>query len=162
MAFEPENVLKGRMGECLVEELLKQCGNKIYRFGYEAVLQNLTQLEDIFDRESEVGQRISSIPDFIVVNKKKILLVEVKFRTELPFYENDIKKLKLIEEFWRAKIILITPAMPYFRVSDPPYFDKKGKLNFIPLDLDKDLGVTNDILKKFNVLVEKYFRLTKN
>ena len=63
--IEPESILKGRMAESLVEELLKQCGNKVYRFGYEAVLQNLTQLEKAFDRESEVGQRIKSIPDFM-------------------------------------------------------------------------------------------------
>lgn len=43
--MEPENILKGRMAEGLVEELLKESGNKVYRFGYEAILQNLTQLE---------------------------------------------------------------------------------------------------------------------
>jgi len=162
MSFDPESMLKGRMAESLVEELLKQCSNKVYRFGYEAVLQNLTQLEEEFDRESEVGQRISSIPDFIVVKKKKISLVEVKFRTKLPFYENDVKKLKMIEGLWQAKIILVTLTKPYFRVSNSPYFNKKGELNLIPLESDKDLGVTIDILKKFDELVEKYFLKEKS
>ena len=159
--MKPENILKGRMAESLVEELLKRCGNKVYRFGYEAVLQNLTQLDKSFDRESEVGQRISSIPDFIVINQNKISIVEVKFRTDPVLYEKDTKKLKLIEEFWRAKIVLVTPIGPYFRVSTPPYFDGKGNLNSIPIEKDSDMGITPDILKEFNELVEKYFLIEK-
>ena len=155
--MEPENILKGRMAESLVEELLKRCGNKVYRFGYEAVLQNLTQLEEAFDRESEMGRRITSIPDFIVVNQKRIFLVEVKFRTDLSFYEKYVKKLKIIEEFWQAKIIWVTPVKPYFRVSTPPYFDEKGRLNLIPIEEDADLGITPDVLKEFNKLIEKYY-----
>jgi hypothetical protein len=155
--MDPENLLKGRMAESLVEELLKRCGNKVYRFGYEAVLQNLTQLEKSFDRESEVGQRISSIPDFIVVNQEKISLAEVKFRTDLSFYKGDVGKLKLIEELWQAKIIWVTLTKPYFRISVPPYFNGKGELNLIPLEEDPDLGVTPDTLKQFNELVEKYY-----
>jgi Holliday junction resolvase-like predicted endonuclease len=155
--MDPENILKGRMAESLVEELLKRCGNKVYRFGYEAVLQNLTQLEESFDRESEMGRRITSIPDFIVVNKKIIFLVEVKFRTDLSFYEKDVKKLKIVEEFWQAKIIWVTPTKPYFRVSMPPYFDEKGRLNLIPVEKDTDLGITPNVLKEFNELIEKYY-----
>lgn len=158
--MDPENILKGRMAESLIEELLKQCGNRVYRFGYEAVLQNLTQLEELFDRESEVGQRISSIPDFIAVKGRRILLVEVKFRTDPIFYQKDFKKLKMIDEFWQAKVILVTPIKPYFRVFIPPYFDEKGglkgRLNLIPIEEDPDLGVTPDILEKFNELVEEY------
>lgn len=40
--FTPEKMLKGRMAESMVEELLKRSDNKVYRFGYEAILQNLT------------------------------------------------------------------------------------------------------------------------
>lgn len=156
--MEPENLLKGRMAESLVEELLKQCGNKVYRFGYEAVLQNLTQLEKTFNRESEVGQRISSIPDFIVINQRKISLVEVKFRADPHLYEESARRLKIIEEFWQAKIIWITLTKPYFRVSVSPYFDKNGNLNLIPIEEDPDLMVTLDILKEFNKLVEKYYQ----
>ncbi|RLF50148.1 MAG: hypothetical protein DRN19_05080, partial [Thermoplasmata archaeon] len=152
-----ENILKGRMAESLVEELLKKCGNKVYRFGYEAVLQNLTQLEEPFDRDSEMGRRITSIPDFIVVNKKKIFLVEVKYRTELTIYEKDLKKLKIVEEFWQAKIIWVTLAKPYFRISFPPYFDEKGRLNLIPIENDVDLEIIPDVLEEFNKLIEKYY-----
>ena len=157
--MEPENILKGRMAESLIEELLKKCGNKVYRFGYEAVLQNLTQLERVFDRESEVGRRISSIPDFIVINKQgKPFFVEVKFRTDLIVYSKDIGRLDFIEKFWKAKIILLTTQQPYFRVSNSPYLNGKQEWNWISLKDDHDFEISDDILEEFNKLVEKYYQ----
>lgn len=160
--MDPENILKGRIGESLVEELLKKSGNKVYRFGYEAILQNLTQLDESFDGDSEVGQRIRSIPDFIVVNKRRISLVEVKFRTDPIIYEKDIKKLNRIGEFWKSKIILLTLKKPYFRVSDMPYLNEKGEWNWIPIEEDKDFEISTDILKKLNGLVEKYYHFSQS
>ena len=156
--MEPENILKGRMAEGLVEELLKQCDNKVYRFGYEAILQNLTQLEKSFNKEGEVGQRISSIPDFIVINKQgKPFFIEVKFRTDLVVYSKDIGRLDFIEKFWKAKIILLTTQQPYFRVSNSPYLNEKQEWNWIPLKDDRDFEISQDILEKFNELIEKYY-----
>ena len=156
--MEPENILKGRMAEGLVEELLKQCDNKVYRFGYEAILQNLTQLEKSFNKEGEVGQRISSIPDFIVINKQgKPFFIEVKFRTDLVVYSKDIGRLDFIEKFWKAKIILLTTQQPYFRVSNSPYLNEKQEWDWIPLKDDRDFEISQDILEKFNELIEKYY-----
>jgi len=156
--MEPENILKGRMAESLVEELFKQCGNKVYRFGYEAILQNLTQLEKLFNRESEVGQRISSIPDFIVINKQgKPFFVEVKFRTDFVVYSKDIGRLDFIEKFWQVKIILVTTQHPYFRVSNSPYLDEKQQWNWISLKGDHNFEISDDILKHFDELVGKYY-----
>src|SRR3989338_5415593 len=82
MPFNPEDVLKGRMAESLVNELLRACGNKVYRFGYETVLQNLTQLEQTFRKYTRTSKIIRSIPDLVVVNKHgEPFFVEVKFRT---------------------------------------------------------------------------------
>ena len=39
--LDPLNIIKGRIAEALVEELLRACGNNVYRFGYESLLQNL-------------------------------------------------------------------------------------------------------------------------
>jgi hypothetical protein len=160
MALTPEKILKGRIGECLVEELLKQCGNEVYRFGFEAVLQNLTQIEKHFDGESEVGQRIRSIPDFIVINKdKKPFLVEVKFRSKLEefgAYENEKQMLERIRKFWKAKLIFLTIEKPYFRISENPYLDNDEKLIWIPLVDDRDLNVSQDCLAELNPIVENY------
>ena len=67
-AMEPLNIIKRRIAEALVEELLRSCGNNLYRFGYESLLQNLIQSDSNFDRSTKNGQQVRSIPDFVVVN----------------------------------------------------------------------------------------------
>src|SRR3989344_5486987 len=130
-----ENILKGRMAETLFEELMKKSGNIVYRFGYEAIVQNLTQLEESFDRYSEVGERIRAIPDFIVVDKRwKPEFVEAKFRWDGKLSAKDYSRFEKIQSFWNAKIIIINCwEQPYFRVSEPPYFDKSKGLISEPL-----------------------------
>ena len=157
--MDPENVLKGRMAESLVDELLRSADNKVYRFGYESVLQNLTQISPAFNRQSEIGQQISSIPDFLVLNRSgQLFLVEVKFRRDPEWrYDEGIRLLKKIERFWSSKIIMVTLQKPYFRIANPPYFDNEGKPVFGRLEDDRDLHVTSGELEKFDKLIEAYF-----
>lgn len=160
--MDPENILKGRMAESLVEELLKQCGNKVYRFGYEAVLQNLTQIETSFEKDNEVAERIRVIPDFLVIDREgKPAFAEVKFRWQPEWHKDDFLKLERISKFWQAKIILVNCSQkPYFRTSEPPYFDENRKLLAIPLEEDRNLKVEKNILEEFEKLVEKYLTPT--
>jgi hypothetical protein len=77
------SIIKGRIAEAIVEELLRSSGNQVYRFGYESILQNLTQTDSRFDRYSRNGEQVRSIPDFVVVNSEgRSFLVEVKFRAD--------------------------------------------------------------------------------
>lgn len=168
--MEPENILKGKIAESLVEELLKKNGDRVYRFGSETVLQNLTQLGKGFDRESEVGKKISSIPDFIVISQQKTpIFVEVKFRTDPEALEEELLLEKeYLEKFWEAKIILVTTKKPYFRVLSPPYFQKEKRegwpipiFRWQPIEGDLDLGIDTEILKNFEKLVKKYYLIKK-
>lgn len=83
--WSPENILKGRMGEALIDELLSNSGNTVYRFGYETILQNLTQSDREFDRKTETGQQISCTPDYVVVNQYR----KPFFRIMNPPYIDD-------------------------------------------------------------------------
>jgi hypothetical protein len=157
--WSPENILKGRMGEALINELLSNSGNAVYRFGYETILQNLTQSDSEFDRKSETGQQIICTPDFVVVNQhRKPFFVEVKFRSSLQHHLDElIGDLNKIQKFWRAKVIVITPQEPCFRIANPPYTDGRGNLLFCNLEDDPDLNVSGEKLRKFSLLVQKYF-----
>ena len=96
MFKDPENMLKGDMAQSLVENLLRAVGNQVYRFGYESILQNLTQVDRVFDRYSDEGEQISSIPDFLVVNKKgRPILIEVKFRWNGMWQKDDIQSSEI-------------------------------------------------------------------
>ncbi len=149
------------MAETLFEELMKQSGNTVYRFGYESTVQNLAQLEEKFDRYNEVGEKIRSIPDFIVLDKNGTpTLVEVKFRFKAELHPNDFSKFELLDKFWKAKLVLINCwEQPYFRISNPPYIKNK-KLVLSPLIEEKNWKIDKKIYDEFEILVHKYLAPT--
>lgn len=158
-----ENITKGRIAETLVNEFLRCGGFRVYRFGYEAVLQNLTQIEeDILRGESDIVRQIRSIPDFLVV-KDKPFFVEVKFKSRwkeplnIDMWEDRdiLLQLDRITQFWKAKVIFVTTQLPYFRISYPPYHDGK-KILWKPLHEDQDFKIPEDAFTEFNYLVKKY------
>lgn len=168
--MELENILKGKIAENLVEEMLKKAGNRVYRFGCEEVIRNLIQSEKKLNRETEIGRKIASLPDFVVISQmKKPIFVEVKFRTDPEALEEELLLEKeYLEKFWEAKIVLVTIKKPYFRVLNPPYFSKEKKegwpipiFNWQPIEADLDFGIKYPVLKKFEKLVEKHYSKAK-
>ena len=160
-----ETSLKGRMAESLVYDLLKESGNEVYRIGFEAILPGLTRIEESFKRNSEVGEKIRSIPDFFVIDKSgDPYLVEVKFRWHPSGHENDPKKLVRIKSSWSECFIFFVNCSekPYFRVSKTPYINSSGQLVTEPAQNLKFLGITSGLLDKFDALVEKYLTPTLN
>ena len=159
--MNPESMLKGRMAETLFEELMKQSGNIVYRFGYESIVQNLAHLEEKFDRYNEVGEKIRSIPDFIVLDKDGIpSLVEVKFRFKPELHQNDFSRLEVVDKFWKAKLVLVNCwEQPYFRIAHPPYIKNK-KFILEPLLEEKNWKIDKNIYSEFETLVHKYLTPT--
>ena len=112
-----ETSLKGRMAESLVYDLLKESGNEIYRIGFEAILPGVTRIEESFKRNSEVGEKIRSIPDFFVIDKSgNPYLIEVKFRWHPSGHEDDFKRIERIRSAWQECFIF------YVNCSEKPYF----------------------------------------
>ena len=163
--MNPESILKGRMAESLVSEILREAGNQVYRFGYESTLQNLTQVEKVFDRHTEIGEKIRSIPDLLVINKKgEPFFIEVKFRWNQDWHENDFKMLKRLESFWQPIIIFVNcNTKPYFLVTKPPYYNRKtGRLSGWSLEKADYLNISKGIIEKYDALVKKYLTPTLN
>jgi hypothetical protein len=162
IGFSPESMLKGRMAESMVEELLKKSGNTVYRFGYEAIMQNLTQIKKSFDAHSDAGERIRAIPDFIVIDKSgNPVFLEVKFRWNGLLYEGDVLRLKKIGSFWNAKIIFVSSLKkPYFQISEPPYIDDGGKLVAKPLLKEDCWKIDPTVYAQVEALVSKYLSPT--
>ncbi len=165
--FSAENIVKGKLAEGLVEQLLKASGCRVYRLGADAALENIAQLEDEFSKDSDLGKKMASIPDFAVMGcREKPVFVEVKFRAEPESLEEELLLEKDAQEnFWKAKIVLVTTKeKPYFRVLTPPYFSKEKRdgwpipvANWKPLEKDEDLGCGKDVIKEFEELAEKYY-----
>jgi hypothetical protein len=57
-----ENVVKGKLAESLVEQMLKASGCRVYRLGAEAALENIAQLEDEFSKDSDLGKKWRQFP----------------------------------------------------------------------------------------------------
>ena len=156
------------MAETLCEEMLRAAGNTVYKFGYESVLQNLTQIESKFDSRAEIGERIRAIPDLIVIDTMGIpSFVEVKFRWDptAQLHDNTIDILERVEKYWDATMIFVNAVeKPYFRVSRPPYFktfsQPKRGLVFTPLVEELPWNISPDLYAEYEQLVEKYITST--
>lgn len=167
MSMNPENIIKGRIAETLVNELLRACGNKVYRFGYESILQNLTQLEQTFQRNTETGKIIRSIPDLVVVSKEgKPFFVEVKFRDKENlnyFIERDLLGIMdRLFDYWNGVLVLVTNEQTYFRVYDKSLYRRTQSqisIDYAAIEKYKEFNVNLSKLQKFNNLVEKYLKI---
>jgi len=148
------NVIKGRIAETLIEEMFKKSGYQVYRFGYEAILQNISQ-SNISIKDSDTKDKIRSIPDFVVVSPKgSIQLIEVKYNSDGKLRKS---KLKKYEYFWNeARIILVSPKEPHFQISYISKFLENEKL--YPLGEDKFTSINPEIIKKFSQVVKEYFK----
>jgi hypothetical protein len=155
--FTPEKMLKGRMAETMVEELLKKSGNNVYRFGYEAIMQNLTQIKKNFDAHSDVGEKIRAIPDFIVIDVKgNPIFLEVKYRWNGLLHNDDLARLEKIGSFWSAKIVFVNcMQQPFFQIASPPYV-KEGKLVTKSLLKETSWKIDPVVYKEMESLVFKY------
>jgi hypothetical protein len=151
--MDPLNIIKGRIAEALVEELLRTCGNNVYRFGYELLLQNLVQADSNFDRKSKNGQQVRSIPDFVVVSARgNPTFVEVKFRSDPEPLKAEL--LRRIEEFWHARVVLVTITKPYFRVARLEADSDHYLLD--PLESVRDFNISYSALRQFEPLVRRF------
>lgn len=159
-----ENMLKGRMAETLVEELLRKSGNVVYRFGYEAITQNLVQLESNLQRDNEASERLRAMPDFIVIDRSgKTSFLEVKFRFDSKLHPGDFVRLEHLAKFWGAKFVLVNcREQPYFRIASPPYFGRNEKTLARPLLEEKEWRISRESYRICEELVHRYLGPTLN
>jgi len=158
-----ETNLKGRMAESLVHDLLIKSGNEVFKIGFEKILPSISDAVGTFKKNHRVSEKIRSIPDFLVIDKNKIpYLVEVKFRWNPEGHTNDLSNLRHLRKHWEeAYIIFVNCSQkPYFRISYFPFIKAEGKIIASPLEVFKPFNVTEARLKKFGMLVEKYFTPT--
>lgn len=152
------------MAETLVEELLRKSGNIVYRFGYEAITQNLVQLESHLQRDGEVIERLRAMPDFIVIDRSgKTSFLEVKFRYDSKLHPGDFVRLQHLAKFWDAKFVLVNcREQPYFRIAHPPYFGRKEQTLAKPLLEEKEWCINKESYRICEELAHRYLGQTLN
>mgnify|MGYP001300419641 CR=1 FL=1 len=147
--------LKGAMAECIVEEMLRDAGYQVYRFGYEMVLQHLKgiKLEDNY-----VKRIITGMPDFIIVDRNNCPnFLEVKYRKdgELNISKDKLRIANLGKDWAESRLMIVSYIEPHFRISRVKEFIKSGKL--FPLEYERFIKVNKKVIKRYGYLVRKYF-----
>lgn len=159
MSFS-SNLTKGRIADTIVCGLLKEAGYSVYRFGYEAVLQNFVQPGLPTMKEGDVeAEKIRTMPDFIIMDKEgDVSFIEVKYRNSTGIRKilGDWLSGEAIKHWPEAKLLLVTPEEPFFWI----FSSKNGclKEDMWPLEEDRFIKVDKTLISKYANLVKEWFK----
>ena len=151
-----ENMVKARIAETIVSEMLQDGGYFVYRFGYEGILQSLIQrgLPKMNKGDIE-AEKIRTMPDFVVMKDGDVSFVEVKFRSGNGIGDGLKEWGEKAAKFWpEARLIVVRPCEPYFSISTVEQFAQTGEL--FPLVENRDIAMDGEIIKRYEELVSKY------
>ncbi len=164
--MDPRSVTKGETAQTIVGELLREAGCTVYSVGSNSALRDLLYNANGVSRQSKAGKKLAGIPDFLVTTpKEQNYFVEVKYRTDPEALEEALLMEKeTLEEYWEARIIVVTPNEPHFRVLSPPYFKKEKREGWpVPafqwksIEKDTPLGVSRKTAERLGKLVQQYY-----
>ena len=155
------NLLKGRIGQVVLESIFRNFGYEVYPYGYESYLTNIIKNLRKNWSNSTIKQ-IRSTPDTLVYDREfnEGFLIEAKSTTLNPEnYWIESKQLKKYQELWGSAVLTVIhiPTLRvYCKTIDQIQLDKLAETapNFAP-DL---LGYTLNLEKQFADL-SKQFRL---
>ena len=90
--YDPENMIKGRIAETLIEELFLSLGYNVFRYGMENTVPRIMKL--LAGVRSDVASNIRRMPDFVIQHpeRKDVYFIEVKFRASEEFSRKHIAK----------------------------------------------------------------------
>ena len=150
MAINPENLIKARIAETIVEDMFRKVGYQVYTFGYKPVLQNLIHSRMKSGNEFSVGKAVASMPDFLLVKGELQHFLEVKFRTDGQLNKTDITSWN------QGSVLLVSSFNPYFKIAQVPAFIKNNELHL--LEEDGWIPVNKKTSDEYAPLIEKYLK----
>ena len=90
--INPENMIKGRIAETLIQELFLQEQFNVFRYGMENTIPGIMDL--LQGVRTDVADQIRRMPDFVIQHKKTkdVFFIEVKFRASGDFKLRELGK----------------------------------------------------------------------
>ena len=173
-----KNSIKGKIAECIVEEMLKELGYTVFPFGYETVLPFLAQKK--LGKTDFYAKLIRDLPDFIIIdNKNDVYPVEVKYRKDGEIPRNYFVEIKDAEELiWNSEgsefqeilnntstwqeclVIIVSPKEPCFQVYYPGKWLKRQlsiKEDAVPLgDCAFPFCLQRETIEEMDEVISKY------
>ena len=143
-------MIKGRIAEAIVEDMFNNMGMKVVRFGYENVIPELANKNNLI--KGRIADELRGMPDFIVVDPKTnyAYYIEVKYR------KNGTFEFKKEYKYPNAFVILVTPKG--ILVSEAKEVMENSN-SFVYLNKHKVISkiVDRDIVVQYIEFVKKYF-----
>jgi hypothetical protein len=104
----PENMIKGRIAETLIQELFLSEGFNVFHYGMENTIPGIMKLLD--EVKGDVAHQIRNMPDFVIQHKKNknLFFIEVKFRASGDFKLGGNLGLREDYPFDNAFIIVVS------------------------------------------------------
>ncbi len=103
-----QGLVVGAAAKEIVRTVLESSGYTVYPFGYESTFSTMKHRLKDKRFESDVAQRIRSMPDFLVSDDEEIpKLVEVKFRGQ--GYKIGLKNFEIwrYNKFWTETVLVL-------------------------------------------------------
>jgi hypothetical protein len=122
---EIKNSIKQGFAEYIIEWYFREVGYKVFSFGYERVLTQLTSGALQLRWDNEALRRVRSMPDLAAIDPSgNFVLIEVKYRTDPKSYvEQQVLPAKKagihLYRYWpETLLVIVTPQnRSYIRAS---------------------------------------------
>lgn len=111
-----KQLIKGKIAEMVFEQMFRRVnGYTVIPFGYESIIPELVQYAEKEDRSGLI-ENIRNAPDFALVSHdpKQVLLVEVKYRSNLNLEQIKETAKRICDQWKLAWIFIATPHGFFF------------------------------------------------
>ncbi len=149
------NLIKGKIAEIIFQQMFIEAGEyTIIPFGYENVIPELAQCENYNDNSmvKKIKNTVRSAPDFALIsqNKKKVWLIEVKYRST---YDKDkIKKIAENQiERWDPSCLFIATLDGFYVDTCLRIIRQTGQASILP-----ERWISKEIQNKYLKLLNEF------
>jgi hypothetical protein len=162
----PKNMYKSRVGEALIEGLLREAGNKVRRFGQEWRTTAFQELVPEIFKWVKLSERMRMKPDLAICNLRgHVEGVEVKFmhKDEHRRYLDESDYFGRLESYWPGtRVIIVTLEPPsedhleqcHIQVLHPAVPDADLYYLRLPIYEIEEWGVAKELCKIYEQLIK--------
>lgn len=143
--------IKGRLAECIIEEMFMAMDYRVFRFGMENTVPGFS--DRYLPKQGDVANQVRKMPDFIIVKDAQIAFIEVKYRTNGDFDFNDFYKSRGKYPYPNAYFILVTPK--HIKIQKAELLEKGEDFKY--LGSHPDFSTDKDIILQYIEFCKKFF-----
>lgn len=149
-----ENLIKGKIVETIFEEMFRASGEfTVLPIGYEHTTPTLAQYQHLLEVK-QVLDNIRNAPDFALISqdKRKVFLVEVKYRHELK-KEEILEIAKDTRKRWDPCFLFVATKNSFYFSPCSSIESSEGEMEEL-----RESWIKQDIQEKYNKLIQEFIK----